>query len=145
MGIFDRSKGKKEAKNYEIQKPESEWQEILDPDSFHVLREKGTERPFTGQYYLNKDSGIYECKACGNEIFHSSKKYDSGCGWPSFTEPVRPEAIDVHMDYSHFMVREEILCGKCGGHLGHRFPDGPKDQGGIRYCINSLSMDFKKG
>jgi peptide-methionine (R)-S-oxide reductase len=136
-----RSKAKKE---YPFQKSLEEWQEILDPKSFHVLIEKGTERPFTGQYYLNKETGIYECHACGHEIFHSSKKYDSGCGWPSFTEPIRPEAIDVQMDYSHFMIREEILCANCGGHLGHRFPDGPKDQGGIRYCINSVSMDFKK-
>ncbi len=102
---------KQEQKNYEINKSDSEWKERLDAQSFHVLREKGTERPFTGQYYLNKETGIYECKACGNPIFHSSKKYDSGCGWPSFTEPVTPEAIDVKMDYSHFMVREEILCG----------------------------------
>lgn len=132
-------------KKYEVEKNEEEWKEILDPQSYKVLREKGTERPFTGQYNLNKDTGIYECKACGNEIFHSSKKFESGCGWPSFTEPVRPDAIDVHMDNSHFMIREEILCGKCGGHLGHRFPDGPKDQGGIRYCINSVSLDFKEG
>lgn len=131
-------------KKYPVEKSEEEWKEILDPQSYKVLREKGTERPFTGQYNLNKDTGIYECKACGNEIFHSSKKFDSGCGWPSFTEPVSPDAIDVHMDYSHFMIREEILCGKCGGHLGHRFPDGPKDQGGIRYCINSVSLDFKE-
>lgn len=135
---------KKPTPTFPIQKAESEWQAELDPISYHVLREKGTERPFTGQYYLNKDTGIYECKACGNEIFHSSAKYDSGCGWPSFTEPVRPDAIVVQMDYSHFMIREEILCANCGGHLGHRFPDGPKDQGGIRYCINSVSMDFKK-
>ena len=131
-------------KKYPVEKSEIEWKEILDPQSYKVLREKGTERPFTGQYNLNKDTGIYECKACGNEIFHSSKKFDSGCGWPSFTEPVRPDAIDVQVDSSHFMIREEILCGKCGGHLGHRFPDGPKDQGGIRYCINSVSLDFKE-
>jgi len=136
---------KKPTPTFPIQKPETEWQKELDPDSYHILREKGTERPFTGQYYLNKDTGIYECKACGNGIFHSSAKYDSGCGWPSFTEPVSPDAIVVEMDYSHFMIREEILCAKCGGHLGHRFPDGPKDRGGIRYCINSVSMDFKKG
>lgn len=135
----------KEDKKYEIQKNEDEWKEKLDGESYRVLRKKGTERPFSGKYNLNKETGIYECKACGNEIFHSAAKYDSGCGWPSFTEPVRPEAIDVHMDYSAFMVREEILCGKCGGHLGHRFPDGPKAKGGIRYCINSLSMDFKEG
>lgn len=129
---------------FPIQKSEEDWQKVLDPNSYHVLREKGTERPFTGQYYLNKETGIYECKACGNEIFHSTAKYDSGCGWPSFTKPVTSEAIVVKMDFSHFMVREEILCSKCGGHLGHRFPDGPQDQGGIRYCINSTSMDFKK-
>jgi peptide-methionine (R)-S-oxide reductase len=130
-------------KIYPVQKSEHEWKEVLDPNSYAVLREKGTERPFTGHYNLNKSTGMYECKGCGNEIFHSSKKYESGCGWPSFTEPVRPDAIDVHMDYSHRMIREEIVCGQCGGHLGHRFPDGPKDQGGIRYCINSVSLDFK--
>ncbi|WP_026954463.1 peptide-methionine (R)-S-oxide reductase MsrB [Algoriphagus vanfongensis] len=135
---------KKEKKIYPVQVSEEELKSKLDPESYHVLREKGTERPFTGQYYLNKDSGIYECKVCHNEIFHSSKKYDSGCGWPSFTEPIRPEAIDVQMDYSHMMIREEILCANCGSHLGHRFPDGPTDQGGIRYCINSISMDFSK-
>ena len=135
---------KKPTLSFPIQKSESEWQKELDAISYHVLREKGTERPFTGQYYLNKESGIYECKACGNGIFRSSAKYDSGCGWPSFTEPLSPDAIVVQMDYSHFMIREEILCAKCGGHLGHRFPDGPKDRGGIRYCINSVSMDFKK-
>lgn len=134
-----------EKKTYPIQKSEDEYRKELDADSYRVLREKGTERAFSGEYYLNKATGIYECKACGNEIFHSLKKYDSGCGWPSFTEPVRPDAIEVHMDYSHGMIREEILCSNCGSHLGHRFPDGPADQGGIRYCINSVSLDFKKG
>lgn len=134
----------KSKKTYEVQKPEEDWRQELDQEAYRVLREKGTERPFTGQYYLNKETGIYECRACGNEIFHSSAKYDSGCGWPSFTEPVSETAIDVQMDYSHYMIREEILCGKCGGHLGHRFPDGPKEKGGIRYCINSVSMQFNK-
>ncbi|MDA1269354.1 MAG: peptide-methionine (R)-S-oxide reductase MsrB, partial [Bacteroidetes bacterium] len=83
-------------------------------------------------------------KGCGIPIFHSNFKYDSGCGWPSFTHPIHPEAIEVQMDYSHLMIREEILCASCGGHLGHRFPDGPSDKGGIRYCINSLSMKFGK-
>lgn len=133
-----------EKKIYPVQKSEEQYRKELDADSYRVLREKGTERAFTGEYYLNKETGIYECKACGNEIFHSSKKYDSGCGWPSFTEPVRPDAIDVQMDYTHGMIREEILCASCGSHLGHRFPDGPSDQGGIRYCINSVSMDFSK-
>jgi len=130
---------------YPNQLSESEWREKLDPDTYHVLREKGTERPYTGVYYLNKETGIYQCAGCGNEIFHSENKYDSGCGWPSFTKAVSPEAIEVKMDYSHGMVREEILCASCGGHLGHRFPDGPKDLGGIRYCINSISMKFKSG
>ncbi|MGY6558127.1 MAG: peptide-methionine (R)-S-oxide reductase MsrB [Nitritalea sp.] len=128
---------------YPHQKSEEEWKQLLDDKSYHILREKGTERPFTGTYYLNKETGIYQCKGCGQEIFHSAAKYDSGCGWPSFTAPVRPEAIRVEMDYSHFMIREEILCANCGGHLGHRFPDGPADRGGIRYCINSASMDFE--
>jgi peptide-methionine (R)-S-oxide reductase len=132
------------SKQYPIQKSEEEWQEQLDPLSYQVLRQKGTERPFTGAYTLNKETGVYSCKGCGSPIFHSDFKYDSGCGWPSFTHPIRPEAIDVHMDYSHFMIREEILCASCGGHLGHRFPDGPSDKGGIRYCINSVSMEFEK-
>lgn len=123
---------------------EKEWQEKLNQETYHVLRKKGTERAFSGQYYLNKDTGIYECRGCGNEIFHSEAKYDSGCGWPSFTHPVAEDAIIVTMDYSHGMTREEICCSRCGGHLGHRFPDGPKAKGGIRYCINSVSMDFKK-
>ncbi|MFO7825318.1 MAG: peptide-methionine (R)-S-oxide reductase MsrB [Cyclobacterium sp.] len=123
---------------------EEEWKQRLDPESYRVLRQKGTERAFTGEYYLNKSTGIYECKACGNEIFHSKDKYDSGCGWPSFTHPVTEDAVTVTMDYSHGMVREEICCAACGGHLGHRFPDGPKDKGGIRYCINSVSLDFRK-
>ena len=131
-------------KTYPIQKTEEEWQEQLDPLSYQVLRQKGTERPFTGAYTLNKETGVYSCKGCGSPIFHSDFKYDSGCGWPSFTHPIRPEAIEVHMDYSHLMIREEILCASCGGHLGHRFPDGPSDKGGIRYCINSVSMEFGK-
>lgn len=134
----------KNEKIYPVQKTEAEWKEVLDSNSYAVLRDKGTERPFTGQYNGNKSTGIYECKGCGNEIFNSSKKYESGCGWPSFTAPSSPNAIDVHMDYSHLMIREEILCSQCGGHLGHRFTDGPKDQGGIRYCINSVSLDFKE-
>ncbi|MCH7409844.1 peptide-methionine (R)-S-oxide reductase MsrB [Belliella sp. DSM 111904] len=131
-------------KKYEFEKSDEEWKEELDEISYHVLRQKGTERPGTGAYNLNKETGIYECKGCGNPIFHSNSKYDSGCGWPAFTHPVNEDAIEVKMDYSHFMIREEILCAKCGGHLGHRFPDGPTDRGGIRYCINSVSMDFKK-
>jgi peptide-methionine (R)-S-oxide reductase len=131
-------------KTFPINLENQEWKQRLDPEAYHILREKGTERPYSGKYYLNKETGIYECAGCGNEIFHSDHKYDSGCGWPSFTKPVAPTAILVEMDRSHGMVREEIICASCGGHLGHRFPDGPKDQGGIRYCINSVSMEFKK-
>ncbi len=134
----------KTKKEYPINKPEEEWRKTLDPEAYRVLRQQGTERPYSGQYYLNKDTGIYECRGCGNPIFHSHAKYDSGCGWPSFTEPVSEKAIEVKMDYSHGMVREEILCANCGGHLGHRFPDGPSDRGGIRYCINSVSMEFRE-
>lgn len=130
--------------SFPVSKASEEWKKELDPETYYVLREKGTERPYTGKYNLNKDTGIYECAGCGNPIFHSRHKFDSGCGWPSFTEPVSPDAIIVEMDRSHGMIREEILCSNCGGHLGHRFPDGPKDKGGIRYCINSLSMDFRK-
>jgi peptide-methionine (R)-S-oxide reductase len=130
-------------KTFPINLENQEWKQRLDPEAYHILREKGTERPYSGKYYLNKETGIYECAGCGNEIFHSDHKYDSGCGWPSFTKPVAPTAILVEMDRSHGMVREEIICASCGGHLGHRFPDGPKDQGGIRYCINSVSMEFK--
>lgn len=131
-------------KSFPINKENQEWKEKLDPESYYVLREKGTERPYSGKYYLNKETGIYECAGCGNEIFHSRHKYDSGCGWPSFTEAVAKEAVLVEVDRSHGMIREEILCASCGGHLGHRFPDGPKDKGGIRYCINSVSLEFKK-
>lgn len=131
-------------KEYPVTFSPEELHQKLDPESYRVLINKGTERPFSGGYNLNTSTGIYSCKLCGQEIFHSSKKYDSGCGWPSFTEPIRPEAIHVEPDYSHGMIREEICCGNCGGHLGHRFPDGPKDQGGIRYCINSVSLGFEE-
>lgn len=134
----------KSERNYKISLNDEEWKQKLDAESYHILREKGTERPFTGQYYLNKETGIYECRGCGNEIFRSEDKYDSGCGWPSFVKPISEDAVVVQMDYSHGMTREEILCSACGGHLGHRFPDGPRQRGGIRYCINSVSMDFKK-
>jgi len=130
--------------SFPVKKADREWKEKLGPETYHVLRQKGTEGPYTGQYNLNKETGIYECAGCGNEIFHSKHKFDSGCGWPSFTEPVNPTAILVEMDRSYGMIREEIICASCGGHLGHRFPDGPKDKGGIRYCINSVSLDFKK-
>jgi peptide-methionine (R)-S-oxide reductase len=127
-----------------LHKPEEEWRENLTPEQFEVLRKKGTERPGTGKYLNNKEAGVYTCAACDHPVFRSTTKYDSGSGWPSFTEPYSEDAVKVLLDKSHGMVREEIVCANCNSHLGHRFPDGLKDLGGTRYCINSVSMDFKK-
>ena len=126
-----------------IKKSEEEWRLELDPESYYVLREKGTERAFTGEYYKNKDAGTYVCKACGTPLFSSDTKYESGSGWPSFYDAVDKGVIETKADYSHGMTRTEITCAKCGGHLGHLFDDGPNPTG-QRYCVNSLSLDFKK-
>lgn len=127
-----------------ITKTEAEWRELLGPDAYRVLREKGTERAFVGEYTDNKATGVYECRACGNPLFDSLAKYDSGSGWPSFWEVAAPVAVEEHRDTTHGMVRTEVTCAKCGGHLGHVFPDGPRPTG-LRYCINSVSMRFKPG
>ena len=127
-----------------LHKSEEEWRKELTPEQYEVLRQKGTERAGTGRYLHNKETGIYTCAACDNPVFKSTTKYESHSGWPSFTAPYSENSVKVEMDRSYGMVREEILCANCGSHLGHRFPDGPQDQGGQRYCINSLSMDFKK-
>ena len=127
-----------------IQKSEEEWKRELSPDQFDILRRKGTERAGTGKYLHNKETGIYTCAGCGNPVFKSNTKYDSGSGWPSFTEPFSEDSVKVQPDTSHGMIREEIVCANCGGHLGHRFPDGPRDKGGERYCINSRAMEFNK-
>lgn len=119
------------------------WKKKLTADQYHVLREKGTEPAFTGQYVDNHDDGSYHCAACGNILFGSETKFDSGGGWPSFTEPANLEHIKLHGDTSYGMKRTEVTCANCGGHLGHVFPDGPSGSGGNRYCINSLSLDFK--
>ncbi|HRN93222.1 MAG: peptide-methionine (R)-S-oxide reductase MsrB [Chitinophagales bacterium] len=127
----------------EVNKTEEEWKEKLSPEQFHILREKGTEAPFSGKYYLNKEHGVYKCAACGNELFTDDMKFHSSCGWPSFDKEIAGGKIKTQTDLSHGMVRTEIMCAKCGGHLGHLFNDGPTETG-MRYCVNSLSLDFEK-
>ena len=126
-----------------VSKSDAEWREELDPERFHVLREAGTEPPFTGAYTHSKADGMYRCGACGNELFSSDTKYDSGSGWPSFTEPMGEDSVEEKVDTSHGMVRTEVRCARCAGHLGHVFPDGP-GPGGLRYCINSAALKFEK-
>ena len=122
---------------------EAEWRERLGPEKYHVLREGGTERAFTGEYESNKAPGMYRCAGCGAPLFASDHKYNSGSGWPSYTAPVEDGAVEELRDVSHGMVRTEVRCAKCEGHLGHVFPDGPQEAGGLRYCINSASLDFE--
>lgn len=121
---------------------EAEWRERLGPERYHILREAGTERAFTGEYEKNKAAGIYHCAGCGAPLFTSDTKYDSGSGWPSFTAPVEGQAVEEKRDMTHGMIRTEVRCARCEGHLGHVFPDGPGPEG-LRYCINSASLDFE--
>lgn len=124
-------------------KPNNYWREHLNEDQFYVLREKGTESPFTGKWLMHKDTGYYTCVACGNPLFNADRKFDAHCGWPSFDEEIEGGRIKTKMDYTHGMSRLEIMCGNCGGHLGHLFDDGPTSTG-KRYCVNSISLDFVK-
>ena len=123
-------------------KTEKDWKEELSPDTFHVLREKGTERAFTGIYNEHFEKGVYRCAGCGIDLFESSSKYNSHCGWPSFSESLSKN-VKEERDLTHGMVRKEIICSNCDGHLGHVFPDGPTETG-LRYCVNSQSLDFKE-
>jgi len=121
---------------------DDEWRQRLSPEQYQVLRQAGTERAFTGAYTDVEEPGLYRCMACGNPLYTSDTKFHSGSGWPSFTEAVSPDAVELIEDHSHGMTRTEVRCGRCHSHLGHVFPDGPRDRGGLRYCMNSCALDL---
>jgi peptide-methionine (R)-S-oxide reductase len=127
-----------------ITKSEEEWKKDLTPEQYSVLRQKGTEPAFTGKYVDNHDAGVYKCAACGLQLFDSGTKFESGSGWPSFTDPMNLEHVELRSDDEHGMLRTEVVCKRCGSHLGHVFDDGPQDKGGKRFCINSCALDFDK-
>ncbi len=126
-----------------IVKSDAEWSQQLTPEQFAVTRQKATERPFTGKYLHNKEEGTYLCVACGQPLFSSNTKFESGSGWPSFWDVVQTGNVELQRDYSHGMVRVEVVCSRCGAHLGHVFEDGPRETTGLRYCINSASLNFE--
>ena len=128
-----------------IKTSKEEWRRCLSPEEYLILREAGTESPFSGKLLHNKEKGVYECAACGNPLFSSDTKFDSGTGWPSFWDPASEKSVEFKTDEGYGGTRTEVLCKKCGGHLGHVFDDGPKEETGKRYCINSVSLSFKKG
>jgi peptide-methionine (R)-S-oxide reductase len=123
---------------------EDEWRNRLSPEQYAVLRQAGTEHAFTGEYVDTDDGGLYRCRACGNPLFESATKFHSGTGWPSFTSAVSPDAVELLSDTSHGMVRTEVRCARCGSHLGHVFDDGPREAGGQRWCMNSISLDLER-
>lgn len=135
------TKDKTEKMDYKVQKSDEEWKKELSPEQFQVLRQAGTERPFTGEYNMHFEGGVYKCAACDSPLFSSDAKFETHCGWPSFDKALSENTIVEKLDKSHGMVRTEILCASCGGHLGHVFNDGPTETG-VRYCINSVSLDF---
>ena len=128
--------------NQDSRRSDAEWKKTLSPEQYEVLRRKGTERAFSGKYYDSKGRGVYRCAGCGNPLFDSETKFDSGTGWPSYYQPISEDSVGTEEDRSHGMIRTEVFCARCGGHLGHVFPDGPEPTG-QRYCINSISLDFE--